>query len=143
MPYTIEEKNGSIHVSSESKRTEELFIDAARALFGVLYDVSQVREDERIKIVVDAPSISALLYAWLTELIERQHIHELVFKDFSIVSIQKVNDSQYLLTGAAFGEPFDAQKHIPKKTGAVIPEQSCVCEQQEQRATCSFQIQTH
>ncbi len=143
MPYTIEEKNDSIHIACESKRMEELFIDAARALFGIMYDAAHIRENERIKIVVDAASLPKLLYAWLTELVERQQIHAVVFKDFSIVSIQKVHDTQYLLTGAAYGEVFDVVKHIPKKQNLSILESTCVCEQKEQGATCSFEIQAH
>lgn len=142
MPYTLKEKNGATVITSESRKSEELFVDAARALFGLLYESEHIREDERIKIVVDAPSLSALLHAWLNELIERKDIHGLVFRDFSIASIQKVNDSQYLLTGAAYGETYDAIKHICKKQHATIDADNCVCDQKENSASCSFEVHT-
>ena len=120
MPYTVSEQKGRIEIRAESSSLIEVFLDGARALFSLMADAEHLKDDQRVKIVVDAKDIPSLFAAWLKELAERSEQYGIIFGECSIASIQKVNDSQFLLTGAAYGETFDPAKHTRKKTITTI-----------------------
>ncbi len=93
------------------KKLEDLFSEGALAIFHSLYNTDTIRETERLKLVVQAKDLSKLFHAWITDLLERAEIQNLACGEFRVSSIQKISDSQYLLTGIAYGESFDSQKH--------------------------------
>ncbi len=141
MPFTIEEKEKSIFIKATAKKHTELFIETARALFGCIYDSEHIRGRDRIKIVVDAPSMHELLHAWLQELVTRNSIHKMAFSEFSVASIQKINDTQYLLTGAAYGEQDDPPTHTVLKKIKEIRNNSCNCTEQEgSTVACEYEV---
>lgn len=118
MPYTLTEEKNGVSIRATGTSLAEMFMDGARALFFIMSDDEHLHCTERIKIVVDAKDIPSLFKEWLTELIGRSEQYGLLFGECSIASIQKVNDSQYLLTGAAYGEPLhsatDKKKNVVK-----------------------------
>lgn len=115
MPFTLSEQQEGIILTSSGTSLSEVFMDGARALFSLMADAEHLKSTERIKIVIDAKDIPSLFSAWLTELSERSAQYNLLLGECSIASIQKVNDSQYLLTGAAYGEPYNAENSVQKK----------------------------
>lgn len=140
MPFTIEEKEKTIHITSTAKKQTELFVETARALFSCIYDIDRIHGRDRVKIVVDAASPHALLHAWLQELLARKNIHKIAFGEFSVASIQKVSDLQYLLTGAAYGEQDDPPTHPELKKIKEIRNDSCACDEKDGIATCSYEV---
>lgn len=116
MPYSIEEKNGLTLIRAEGKNPSEAFVAAAQGLFHRLTGRENIRDDERVKIAVDAPSMSALLPQWLSTLVQRAEGDHLALGEFRIASIQKVSEKQFLLTGEAFGEPAPDQGYAPADT---------------------------
>lgn len=119
MPFTLSEQKEGIALRSSGVSLSEVFMDGARALFSLDADAEHLKCTERVKIVIDAKDIPSLFSAWLTELSERSAQYNLQFGECSIASIQKVSDSQYLLTGAAYGESYDpahsTRKNLVKK----------------------------
>ncbi len=116
MPYTLTEQKDGTEICVEGATVVDVFMDGARALFSLIVDSEHLKTDERVKIVVDAKDMPSLFTAWLKELADRSEQYNILFGECSVVSIQKVNNSQYLLTCAAYGENFDPAKHIRKKT---------------------------
>lgn len=142
MPYRIREEKGEYVVSTDGLKDRDAFIDAARGAFSLLYDIEASRgQKERAKIVVEAKSIDELLAKWITELIERQMIHDIVYADFSIVSIQKISTSQYLLTGDARGEPYDRKKHTFPRPGLEVDKKGLSCAADgKKHYLCEFRV---
>ncbi len=88
---------------------EELFVDAARALFELIADLENVEPKERVEIEVEADDLVELFHDWLEELLFRHEVNEMLFSDFE-VKIEK-KDGGYRLEGVAMGEPIDPEKH--------------------------------
>lgn len=137
MPYTVSEQKDGVELHIEAGSLNDVFMDGARALFALLSDASEhLKDDERVKIVVDAKDIPSLFTAWLKELADRSEQHDVLFGECSIASIQKINNSQYLLTGAAYGEPFDKERHQRKMRIKEIKKVSFKEEGGKQLASC-------
>lgn len=137
MPYTLSEKKEGTEISVEASSASDAFMDGARALFSIMADSEHLKGDERVKIVVDAKDMPSLFVSWLKELSERSEQYNILFGECSIASIQKVNDSQYLLTGAAYGENFDSSKHTRKKVIKSIKHSLFKEQDDNHRVSCS------
>lgn len=88
---------------------EETFENAALAMFDVMTDVNIIKPKIKKEIKVESEDEYALLYDWLSEFLVILDTEFLVFSKFN-VKIEK-NDENYVLTGNAWGEEFDLQKH--------------------------------
>lgn len=142
MSYAIERENDITSITAEGVKEKEAFLDAARGLFASIYDFEKIHgRDERVKIVVEEKSLVGLLRVWLQELLERRTIHEIIYGSFSIVSIQKINNTQYLLTGSASGEAFDSTKH-PTFDNPVLQSKGMACSEGDKNFSCTFQIKS-
>jgi len=58
---------------------EELFVDAARALFELIADLENVEPKERVEIEVEADDLVELFHDWLEELLFRHEVNEMLF----------------------------------------------------------------
>ncbi|MEK7648930.1 MAG: archease [Patescibacteria group bacterium] len=140
MPYTLTENKGGIELRSEGTIAIDAFLDGGRALFSLMGDSEHLKDKERIKMVVDAKNIESLFAEWLRELVRHSEEQNILFGECSIASIQKVNDSQYLLTGAAYGEVCDASKHARKRSIKNISHPECSIDEEKHTVVCSAQI---
>lgn len=111
MSYTVNKDGKVITLHLEGKKLEDMFSEGALAIFHTLYDTDAIRGTERIRFVVQAKNLSNLFHVWIQELFERTQIQNIACGEFRVASIQKINGSEYLLTGIAYGETFDASKH--------------------------------
>jgi SHS2 domain-containing protein len=136
MSYTTRKEGNEIIVRLEGKKIEDLFSEGALAVFHMLYDTDSIQEKERIKLVVQAKNLPDLFHAWIMELFERAKIQEIACGEFHVASIQKIDNSHYLLTGTAYGEPFDVSRHGNAKVKNISkihisdtkPNRGCSCE---------------
>ncbi len=142
MPYRITEEGNNITLTSEGTSYTHVFQDGGAGLFSLMYDIENVRGDKRVDIVVDATSMDTLFAAWLKDLLERNTINQIVFSEFSVATIQKVHDTQYLLTGAAYGEDVDPAKHILKKHVKDVKVSTATCEGADKNYICQSVIVT-
>jgi|GEM_PF-1061391 len=142
MPYRTKEEKGEFVVSCDGLKDRDAFVDAARGAFSLLYDIEASRgSNERVKVVVEAKSAEELLAQWLSELIERQVIYDIVYGDFSIVSIQKISPTHYLLTGAARGEMYDRKKHTFPRPGLEVKKKGISCSAEGKKSyRCEFRV---
>ncbi|MBI4272305.1 archease [Candidatus Uhrbacteria bacterium] len=142
MAYTIKRQKDNTIISVDAAKEIDAFLDAARGLYASMYDFEKIRgRTERVKIVVEGKSVEDLLRAWLQELLDRRSIHGIIYGSFSIVSIQKISNTQYLLTGSAHGEAHDPRLHPMINDPHLLPK-SISYKGKDKKFSCSFQI-TH
>lgn len=139
MAYRLSGSTGSVNLCAEGKEQKQTFIDGARGLFSLMFDIDRIRDEQRSKIVVQAKNLSALYAAWLSELLSRHEIDKIVFSEFSVSSIQEA-DKEFLLTGAAYGETYDAKKHIRKGTVKGVPAKGAACAPQGGLIVCRVDV---
>ncbi|MBI4239876.1 archease [Candidatus Uhrbacteria bacterium] len=108
MPFTKKQGSGSVTLDIQGRNLPDLFTEGARAYFSLVRHIDSMKDDERVKVVVDAKDLSSLFDTWISELREREKIHNVLFGEFRVASIQKVSANQYVLTGEAFGESGNA-----------------------------------
>jgi SHS2 domain-containing protein len=80
---------------------DEAFVNAARAMCGLVVDPVKVQSSESREISLIAGSPEDLLYDWLSELLYLSEVDYLVFSRFE-AKITK--DGEYWLQGKAYGE---------------------------------------
>jgi len=112
MGYQYMEFGGDVSFIARGKDLNELFRQAALAMYNVMVDVEKVYRVEEITLEMRNNDLSLLLHDWLNELLYITDTKQIVFSDF-LVRITK-EDSEYLLKGKAFGEKLDLSKHNPK-----------------------------
>jgi SHS2 domain-containing protein len=80
---------------------DEAFVNAARAMFGLVVDPSKVKPAEMREVTLTAGSLEDLLFDWLSELLYLSEVDRLVFSKFE-VKITK--NGEYWLNAKACGE---------------------------------------
>lgn len=85
---------------------DELFAEAARALFSVIVEnFDQVQPHEEVSIAVDGQRLDDLMYDWLSELLCVLDMRHILLCQFNV----SVSDSG--LAATARGEPIDPARH--------------------------------
>jgi len=90
---------------------EATFEEVARGLFETMAAIRAIQPVETHSVDVRAPSLEALLVAWLADLLVQKDLGGLVFSRFD-VNIESDEDG-YTLHGIARGEPLDPSRHRP------------------------------
>jgi SHS2 domain-containing protein len=85
---------------------EEVFANAAYALFDLLTDLNRVRQTLSYNLRVEAADREELLVRWLGELLFLSSAQGYLFKKFSISHLDQTS-----LQAVAHGETFDPSRH--------------------------------
>ena len=96
-----------IGVRGSGPSVEAAFEQAALALTAVMTDPASVKPSMSVEIHCDAPDIELLLADWLNALIYETATRHMLFGRFD-VSLDGTR-----LSGVAWGEPIDRQRHKP------------------------------
>src|ERR1035437_9233144 len=142
MPYHYETEGPQKHIRvvAENKDLPLVFADSARGLWNLIVKTIDIRGNDRIKIVIDAPTIPKLFQAWLEAVLERADIEGLVLNEFRVATIQKLDDGGFLLTGEAFGEPTKTPPHKMDHDPKTLKPTQAKCTEKEGSASCSFLV---
>ena len=89
------------------KDLNELFANAALAMFEVMVNTEKVEAKEVREIEVEGIDLESLLFNWLNELLFYYGSENLVFKKFEV----EVDEKNFRLRAKAYGEKFDREKH--------------------------------
>lgn len=92
---------------------EELFANAALAMYSFMTDVDAIAETEESAVAVQAEDLYSLMFDWLDELLFLFESESLVMKRFDI----SVNESEFSIQGTCSGGTFDPEKH---ESGIII-----------------------
>ncbi|MFQ5956668.1 MAG: archease [Candidatus Brocadiales bacterium] len=111
--YTVIEHTADLAFMAYGKDLEELFENAAYALFDVYTDLSRVEEkterpvDIRVKTEEVETDMEQLLVKWLNELLYLNEVEDLLFKRFKV---ERIGTGE--LRALAYGEKFSSDRHI-------------------------------
>ena len=101
---------------------EELFANAAEAMFSMICQLGKVEPKESKSVTVEAESVEKLVVAWLQELIGMVDTEEMFFSQFEVDSVAEAKDNKktrsekkWQLKGKVFGEPI-----LPEKGETVV-----------------------
>jgi SHS2 domain-containing protein len=81
----------------------EVFRAAARAMFGVMYDLEEITLETEINVSAQGRDEEHLLYDWLSNLLIEFEVEGVFFADFAITSIEKTTKDELQLVGIAKG----------------------------------------
>jgi SHS2 domain-containing protein len=105
-PFRILEHTADIGFEAFGASREELFANAAGALFHLIVDLDSVRPREAAEIRVEGDGPPNLLVNWLSELLYLQDAEGWLFRDFEIHSL-----ADRSLAAVARGERLDPARH--------------------------------
>lgn len=86
---------------------EQAFEQAALAMTAVITDLARVAPSQAVDISCAAPDDELLLVDWLNALVYEMATRKLLFRRFEV----HIEDGR--LSGRAWGEPVDAERHQP------------------------------
>jgi len=89
------------------KDLNEVFANAALAMFEVMVNTKQIKPKIKKTIKVKNDDLKGLLFAWLNELLIFYGSDNLVFSKFEV----KVNEEKMELKAVCYGEKIDVKKH--------------------------------
>lgn len=105
-PFEIIEHTADVGIVARGATREELFANAAIALFALMVDLAGVKEREERRVEVAAQDWGGLLVRWLSELLYYVDAEELLFRRFQILELEP-----FRLVAQAFGETIDRKRH--------------------------------
>jgi SHS2 domain-containing protein len=85
----------------------ELFANAALAMFEVMINTKQVEKKMEEKVCVEGHDLESLMFNWLNELLYVSDSKNLAFSEFDV----KVDEKNFKLEAFCKGEKIDPQKH--------------------------------
>ena len=105
-PYETFNHTADIGIRAFGRTLEELFINAAKALFDILMDPDPIREILTREVEIQGSDLEDLLVRWLGELLYLCEGEGYLFREFSIIQLTPSS-----LKAAARGERFDPGRH--------------------------------
>jgi len=105
-PFRILEHTADIGFEAFGATREEVFANAARALFHVIVELDSVEPRKAVNLRVEGADPPSLLVNWLSELLYLQDTEGWLFREFTINSL-----SDKSLAAAARGEKADPGRH--------------------------------
>ena len=111
--YELIDHTADVGLKAYGKTLSEAFENAAKGMFDIITDSSEIESIGQYNIGLDAPDLEQLLVDWLSELLFLNSAKNLVFGFFKI----DIDENKKKLTAKVFGEKFDLSKH---KIGAEI-----------------------
>jgi len=93
-------------IIAHGARLEEVFINAARALFSLITELDDVAEDLKYDVDIASEDRESLLLEWLNELIYLFDTSHILLKKFDILSLSGTR-----LKASCYGEKVDPSRH--------------------------------
>jgi len=106
--YEIFEHTADVGVIVKGKSLEEIFENAAYAMFDLMIFADKVDPVGKYRVSINSPTIEDLLVDWLSELLYVFSTELFVMSKFD-VHIKKKDE--YTLEGICWGEPYSREKH--------------------------------
>jgi SHS2 domain-containing protein len=85
----------------------ELFANAALAMFEVMINTKQVEKKMEEKVYVEGHDLESLMFNWLNELLYVSDSKNLAFSEFDV----KIDEKDFKLKAVCKGEEINPQKH--------------------------------
>jgi len=105
--YELIDHTADIGVKAYGKTLSEAFQNAAKGMFDIITDSSEIESVGQYNISLDAQDLEQLLVDFLSELLYLHSANNLVFGFFKV----DLNDKKNSLNATIFGEKLDVSKH--------------------------------
>ncbi len=113
LPYEEISHTADVALRVHGRTLESLFVNAARGMFALMTDSSQIATESEFSIEVDAPDHESLLVNWLNELLFQHEMSEQMFCDFDVSITSEGHLRGTVRGGTAHAE---IRKHIKAVT---------------------------
>ena len=111
-PYRfLDDLTSDVMFEATGRTLDELFQNAATALFSVICQIDRVGRSKKRKVTVNGESLEDLMFSWLQELILLVDTEEMFFSGFDV----SVDDRKFSLNATCYGEDSD-----PAKGGTLV-----------------------
>jgi SHS2 domain-containing protein len=107
--FDIIEHTADIGITAYGANLKEAFANAGYAMFSLIADLKNVRENVRRQIEVQADDREGLLVSWLNELLYIFDVESTVFKRFEVTELSETS-----LKAEGYGELLDQSRHTLK-----------------------------
>ncbi len=108
--YEYLEHTADIKFRAYGKSLEEVFENAALAMFNVIINTEKVSGDTSREFFLKSPDMESLLVDWLSEILYIFEVDEIVFRKFRVEKI-KEEEGEYSITAQALGENYYPDSH--------------------------------
>ena len=105
--YELIDHTADVCIKAYGKTISEAFEHAAKGMFDIITDSSEIDSVGQYDIALEAPDLEQLLVDWLSELLFLNGAKNLVFGFFKVELDEKNNR----LSAHVFGEPYNISKH--------------------------------
>ena len=105
--YELIDHTADVGVKAFGTDLSEAFAHAAKAMFDIITDSSNIESKGEYQIELSAEDLEQLLVDFLDELLFLQGAKNLVFGEFDVI----VNEKECSLRAMVSGEEFDTSKH--------------------------------
>jgi SHS2 domain-containing protein len=112
--YEYLDHTADIKFQAYGKTREEVFENAALAMFNVIIDTEKISGNIAREIILKSPDLESLLVDWLSELLYIFEVDEIVFREFRVEKIKEEN-GEYSITSQALGEKYHLE-NLPFET---------------------------
>lgn len=106
MDYEILDHTADVCLRVYGKSFDEILRNAARGMMDLITDREKVEPLEAIQVEAEGETREELLVHWLQEILYLHQVKKVFFHDFEINRF-----TETLVTGKAFGEKIDFEKH--------------------------------
>lgn len=104
------EHTADVEFEAYGHSMEEVFENAALAMFSVMVSVDRVEKRIKKKISIKSEDLHSLLYDFLEKLLFYHDAENLVFAEVKVEEVKK-SESGCSLKAVAYGEEFNEKKH--------------------------------
>lgn len=108
--YEYLEHTADIKFLAYGDTLEEVFENAALAMFNVIIDTEKVSGETAKEVSLKSPDLESLLVDWLSELLYLFEVDEIVFWKFRVEEI-KEEEEWYSIKALASGEGYYPESH--------------------------------
>ena len=106
-PYEIIEHTADIAIKANGKSVAESFENAAKGMFDIITDKSEIESTGQYTIKLKADDLEQLLVDWLSELLFLHSSKNFVFGFFKV----DLDENKKSLSANVFGEQYNISKH--------------------------------
>jgi len=106
-PYDLIDHTADIGIKAYGKTLAEAFEHAAKSMFDIITDESEIESVGQYEIKLEAPELEQLLVDWLSELLFLNASQNLVFGFFKV----EIDEKKKILKAQIFGEKYNISKH--------------------------------
>ena len=106
-PYELIDHTADVVIKAYGKNISEAFENAAKGMFDIITDSSEIESVGQYDIHLEAPDLEQLLVDWLSELLFLNGAKNLVFGFFKV----ELDEEKSHLSARVFGEKYSISKH--------------------------------